>query len=185
MNINDFTKRILEYSHIYDKKLESLIKRDFSYFVEIMNIERDKKNPRKDYIKYSDIYDMINFFYYDEYLKIVNENKLLTKTNFSNKIINEILIDFINSNNYKLNEIEWFESLKKLALRHNFAVSNKDYKNNLNKYLGSIIDIANIIRIAVTGKKNSPNLYYLLHILKEKDLSQRIEYSIQILNNNK
>lgn len=183
IKIEDFVKRILEYSHIYDKKLESLINRDFLYFVKIMSIERNKENPRKDYAKYSDIYNMVNFFYYDEYLKIVNENKFLIKINFPNKIIIEILTDFIDSNDYNLNEIEWFESLKKLALRHKFAVSNKDYKNNLNKYLGSIVDIANIIRIAITGKKNSPNLYYLLHILKKEDLKQRIEYSIQMLNN--
>ena len=183
IKIEDFVKRILEYSHIYDKKLESLINRDFLYFVKIMSIERNKENPRKDYAKYSDIYNMVNFFYYDEYLKIVNENKFLIKINFPNKIIIEILTDFIDSNDYNLNEIEWFESLKKLALRHKFAASNKDYKNNLNKYLGSIVDIANIIRIAITGKKNSPNLYYLLHILKKEDLKQRIEYSIQMLNN--
>lgn len=185
LKIDDLTKRILEYSHVYDKKLESLINRDFSYFSEIMNIERDKKNPRKDYVKYSDVYNMINFFYYDEYLKIVKENNLLMGINFSSQIIIEILTDFLNSNNCDLNEIEWFEFLKKLALRHNFAISNKEYKNNPTKYLGSIIDIANIIRIVVTGRKNSPNLYYLLRILKKEGIKQRIEYSIQILNNNK
>lgn len=185
LEVNDIAKRIFAYANIYDQKLASLIKQDFSYFVQILNIERDKKNPRKDYVKYADVYGMINFFYYDEYLKIVNEQKLLLSLNFEKKIIMEILSDFMTSNDYSLNEKDWFDSIKQLSLRHKFASSNKEYKEDLNnKFLGSVVDVANMIRIAITGKKNSPNLYCILHILNKDDLKKRIEYSIQMLNNN-
>lgn len=70
------------------------------------------------------------------------------------KIIIEILSDFIASNDYNLNEKDWFDSVKQLSLRHNFASSNKEYKEDLNnKFLGSVVDVASIIRIAITGKK--------------------------------
>jgi len=107
---------------------------------------------------------MVNFFYYDEYLKIVNEKKMLLNLNIEKNIIIEILSDFIDLNDFNLNEKDWFDSIKQLSLRYKFTPSNKEYKEDLNnKFLGSIVDVSNMIRIAITGKKNL--LIYIVYYI--------------------
>ena len=63
MNKNVITERALAYAKQYNQELASYIERDPKYFAEIMNIEREKENPRKDYEKFGNMLDIIGFFY--------------------------------------------------------------------------------------------------------------------------
>ena len=179
LSADEIAKHALEYAKEYDKKFEELINRDFEYFKKIMNIEREKENPRKDYAKYSDIYPIIRFFYNDEYHEIV-KNGYPFNPNISKEVIAKILNDFALSNDYSLNEQDWFNSLKALGEKYGFAGDRKAYKANKDKYLGTVSDVAEMLRIALTGNKNSPNLYYILHILKKEDINCRIKEAIKL-----
>ena len=177
----EMAKFVKEYAREYCQELYELINRDEKYFTEIMSIEKDKENPRKDYEKCADVLDKIKFFYEPYFTKIVN-NGLPYNDNIDKNVIIDVLKDFASSVDYSLSEQEWFNNLKILGTRHQFAESNKIYKQNKEAYLGSINDVAEMVRISLTGSKQSPNIYYILRILKEEEINRRIQMSIDILS---
>lgn len=93
-----------------------------------------------------------------------------------------MLNDFSKSNDYTLANDVWFNSVKELGVRHNFAESNKFYKQNPEQYLGHVGDVAEIIRVAIVGAKNSPNLHSVLQILGKEEVDRRIKLAIEYLN---
>ena len=177
MSKEEITNRALEWAKEYDEKLLDLINRDKNYFMSIMNIEREKENPRKDYEKFSDIFEAIKFFYEDYYLELIN-NELPFNPFISSEIIKKILEEFVETLDLSLDEQTWFNSLKKLGNKYGFAESNKVYKQNKDKYIGHIGDVAEILRIALTSSKQSPNLYNILQILGRNNVAKRITYVI-------
>lgn len=177
---HELKERVKEYSSKYNQELYELIMRDENYFEEIMSIEKDKENPRKDYEKYSDVFEKIKFFY-EPYFSTLISNGINFNEKYDKKIIMDVLNDFVQTLDYSKSEQEWFNSLKELALRHNFADSNKVYKQNKELYLGSVNDIAEMVRIALTTSKQSPNIYYILKILKKDEIARRINLIINQL----
>ena len=174
------TEEVLAWSKQYNEELYSLISKDEEYFTEIMSIEKDKENPRKDYEIYSDILNKIKFFY-DEYYFSLMEQELPWNPNMDKNVIKEVLLDFADTLDYSKTEQEWFSSLKELGARHKFAENNKVYKANKDLYLGQVGDVAEMVRIALTSSKQSPNIYYVLRILKEDKIKARIALAISKL----
>jgi len=165
----------------YSPELLDLINRGAEYYEEILNIEREKENPRKDFAKYSDIYSHIRFFYHDHYLNLVSDvlpfNERIDRSKISN-----FLKDFIIENDYSQDNDSWFTSLKAIALKSGFANNNKEYKANLDKFVGHIGDAAEILRISLTGSKNSPNLWAILKVLGKDEVDLRLKYIIEKLS---
>ena len=110
------------------------------------------------------------------------ENGLPYNENIDKKIISKVLQEFVDTLNYEVSEQEWFNNLKALAVRNNFAESAKIYKQNKELYLGSVNDIAEMVRISLTTSKQSPNIYYVLRILGKEEIERRISKSIEVLN---
>ena len=180
LNKVDFTNQAYDWACKYSEELKAVIDRDRDYFMSIINIEREKDKPRKDYEKYSDILPIINFMYddyYDEALKL----ELPWNLAIDKEIIKAVLKDYEQNMHLELSEEEWFEEMKNLAPKHGFCPNVKEYKKNKEAYLGHIGDFSEIIRIAVSGKKNTPNLYNVLTILGEERIKERFEKIYQML----
>lgn len=173
-------EEVKKYSEVYQKELYSLIIQDEEYFKEIMSIEKDKENPRKDHEKYSDILPKVAFFY-DTYYDLMMNQELQFNPNIDKQVIIDCLKEFADTLNYDVDEQTWFQSLKELALKHKFAGNGKEYKANKDLYLGQVGDVAEMIRIALTGSKQSPNIYYVLRILKSEKVKQRINKTIDLI----
>ena len=99
--------------------------------------------------------------------------------------LNKELISKISEISETLNidvpEQEWFGSLKFLGAKYNFANNAKEYKKNPTLYKGHIGDVAEMIRIALTSSKQSPNLYYILRILGKEEVTRRIKKVIELI----
>lgn len=174
------TQVVKIWANDYNKELYNLIIKDEDYFTQIMSIEKDKENPRKDYEIYSDILGKIKFFYDKYYLEMMN-SELPWNPNMDKNVIKEVLQDFADTLDYSGTEQEWFNGLKELGARHKFAENNKVYKANKDLYLGQVGDVAEMVRIALTGSKQSPNIYYVLRILKDEKIKSRIALAISKL----
>ncbi len=172
LNKDEFTILAYDWATKYNPELKEVIDRNPDYFKSIINIEREKDNPRKDYEKFSDILPIINFMY-DDYYNEAIKAELPWNINASKDVISAVLDDYASNMNLDLSEEEWFEKLKELAVRHNYCPNVKEYKKNKEAYLGHIGDLSEILRIAVSGKKNTPNLYYILKILGEERIKER------------
>ncbi len=179
----DVVAEVKEWALVYDKDFYDRIVKDEEFFTKIINIERDKPKPRKDYAKYSDIYPIISFFYNDNYDKL-SETKFEWNDNKPKEDIIDILNDYADNINLDLDETEWFNTIKELATRHNYAANMKDYKKNPELFKGSVAEASEFIRVAVSGRKNAPNLYYVLSILGVEEVRRRINVAIKNLKEN-
>lgn len=180
MSAEEISEKAYEWSKKYDKELQGLIERNFDYFKSIMNIEREKENPRKDYEKYGDIKETIKFFYDDYYNEMLKED-LPWNSNIALEDVKNVLKTFIAKNNIDLDEENWFANLKVIASECSFAANVKEYKKNKDAFKGHIGDVAEIVRIAVTTRKQTPNLYFILKILGVKGYTERINKVINKL----
>ena len=179
-NKTEMLEMALAYSSKYDEKLFELINRDQKYFEEIMNIEREKENPRKDYYKFGGIIDTIDFFYDDLYSElIVNHHPFNEK--LSKEQIVSVLTDLNNNLSLEQDEQSWFAQMKEIALNHKFAPNGKAVKQNPDLYIGTVGDVAELLRISLTSRKNSPNLYYVMKVLGKEKCSKRIDNIINSL----
>jgi len=157
----------------HDAAFAEKINQDPSYFKKILGIERNRPNPRKDYAKYSDIYPLTRFFYYDEWKKIVDQG-LPFNPSYDKEFVASFLDDVADHMLFGVDEATWFNSLKELGGKHGFATSNKEYKANPLSYKGSVSDFSEIVRIALTGSKQSPNLHEVIEILGKAEVGIRL-----------
>ena len=170
----------LDYSKKYNRPLFDLINRDQNKFMEIMNIEREKENPRKDYEKFGNLVEIISFFYPDLYDELAKANPLPFNEKFSKEDIKEVLENISNKIPYNKEEQEWFGEMKAIAEELRFAPNGKTFKQNPDAYKGTVGDVAEMMRIALTTRKNSPNLYYVMKILGKQECDRRFH---QVMEN--
>ena len=164
---------VLEYSEQYDDKLFKLVVNDPEYFKQIINIEREKENPRKDYEKIGGMYDIISFFYKDLYDQSIKDNPLQYNEKFDLTTIKEVLTG-LKELDLSLDEQGWFANMKQIGESLGFAGDRKAYKANPDAFKGMISDVAEILRITLTTRRNSPNLYYVMQILGKEECDRRI-----------
>ena len=170
----EFTDLALEFAHRYDSNLEELINRDRGYFESIINIEREKENPRKDYTKFSEVYEFIKFFYDDKYDELISE-PLPFKEGLTKERIKEVFDAHLNNLGLDLDEQSWFNNLKEVMAPHGFAGNKKEMRDNPELYTATIGDASEIIRIALCARKSAPNLYYVEQILGKDRIKERFD----------
>ena len=173
----------LKWALEFDKELYDLLTKYKDYSINLFNIEREQKKPRKDYSCYSDIKNQI-WYMYDELFD--------TKENVYNNVEikkyynSDILFDYIN-NYYNSNDTkdEWYEKVKQLATKYGFAANVKDYKENPDDYNGHVGDVCEFIRVAITSLTMTPDLYELLKLLGEDRIKNRFNKFSEYMKNSK
>lgn len=88
---------------------------------------------------------------------------------------NAVLDGFLATYSYENDAQVWFSKVKELAGSLGFAAEMRDYKANPEAYKGSVSDVAEVLRIAVTGRANSPDLWTIMHILGDERTRDRIK----------
>ena len=68
----------------------------------------------------------------------------------------------------------WFSKVREITEKLGFATRPKDFKKNPELYKGSVVDVSNIIRVAMTGRTNSPDLWEINQLLGENKVKERI-----------
>ncbi len=162
---------VLAWSQTYDKEFYEILKKYPEYSMQIYNIEREQKKPRKDYVYYSEIKEK-TWYMYDEYFKDSTydffeypeeEVRFMLKTYYQ---------EYYQESD---SEEEWFNQIKKMCDQLGYASNMKEYKENPTKYKGSIVDVTNIIRIALTTLSMTPNLYDIMKILGPERVMNRFQ----------
>ncbi|MBN2541078.1 MAG: glutamate--tRNA ligase [Bacilli bacterium] len=180
MDADTFVQKAYEYAVQYSEGLKKVIDQNPDYFREIINIERNPEKPRKDYEKYSDILSVIDFMY-DEYWLVRFESGLQFNERYQAEDLISILEEYQDNFRLDVSQEEWFDDMKNLAINRKFAARGKDFKKNPELYIGTIGDYAEILRLATCAKKNTPNFYFVLKILGENRVKQRIQKTLEYL----
>ncbi|MBR2891337.1 MAG: glutamate--tRNA ligase [Bacilli bacterium] len=172
MNTKTFAEESYKWAKEYSSELANLIEKNQPFYQQIVSIEREKENPRKDYEKYSDILPLIKFFYNEYYNEMVKE--LEFPENYSLENVKEVLNEYVKVFDLELSEEDWFNQMKEIATKCGYATNRKDYKKNPEAYKGQVSDVAAILRLVITLRLQSPNLYYVMKILGKDEVSRRI-----------
>lgn len=125
------------------------------------------KRRRKDFIYAKQIFELIGYFF--------EENNDAEEFKFDKDTVEEILKEYLAGYDHNDDNSAWFDKLKKVADNLSFASDMKAYKANPENYKGSISDIAEVVRIAVTGRANTPDLWTIIHIIGEDAMKAKIE----------
>jgi len=146
------------------ENVDYLVK-DKEYVTKVLNIDREKSKPRKDIYKWSMFFDVFDYmFSAPAKFEVEEENK---------KDFEEVLKTYKKYIDLSSKE-KWFENIKKMAAELGYATDNSDFKKNPEKYKGNVAKVCEYIRVAVTGRKNSPDLYEIMILLGEKQVLERM-----------
>lgn len=131
------------------------------------------KRRRKDFAYAKQIFELISYFF-DGTSYAADKDEFKTDTAETRKILDA----YVASYNHDDDNSVWFNKLKTIADENGYASDMKAYKANPENYKGSVSDIAEIVRIAVTGRANTPDLWTIVHIMGEYQMKDRIEKAI-------
>jgi len=155
-----------EWASKHDEELKKLLDQK-EYALKVIGIERGNAKPRRDLAKWSDLKDNIIYMFEDpteyDYDKITGDD--------AKKVIEEYM------KVYDLNDDKqtWFDKMKDVAEKCGCAREVKDYKANPDGYKGHVGDVSTVIRVALTGRRNTPDLYEIMEVLGNEKVQARLE----------
>ena len=167
MKAEDLYNEAVKYSEEFDLDFANLLKQYKNYSISVLNIEREVERPRKDIDSFGSVKNEISYMF-DELF-----NPEYEKKEFYDK---EMLTYYID-NVYEESDTKdiWFAKIKEMCPKFGFASETKEYKTNPEKYKGSVAQVCEVIRVAVTGRTMTPDLYEILKLLGKERIKERIE----------
>lgn len=161
----------LNWAKRHDTEYASILEANKDSMIKFLSIEKDGDRPRKDIAKYSDVkeefsYAIDSIFKNENYSKFEGEKKydVALITDYVDNILN---LDVTNE--------EWFAAAKEFATTNGYAASPKDYKKDPESYKGHVGDVCEAIRVMVTGRTKSPDLFSIMKALGKDKIKERIE----------
>lgn len=163
-----------EWAKEYNTDLAGLFDRDREKAVAILNIDREGKKPRKDIAKWSDIPDYISYMYDEtfaaDYALCGNATPALAV-----KVLEKYQTVF----NITDDKDTWFARIKDMCAQVSCTPNVKEYKANPDAFDGHVGDVSTIIRVALTGRTNTPDLYYITSLLGEDTVKSRLNKALE------
>ena len=173
MTKDEVYDNLYKWADEYNKEFADLISRDIDYTKSILNIEREQKKPRKDYVYYSDIENQI-WYMFPELFDKHEKNYEWGTVNNIDEIKNIVSTYFEKYYSNQDDKETWFNKVKELCDEFGYASAMKAYKENPDNYKGNVADVSTAIRVAVTTKSMTPDLYEILRLLPKEEITKRI-----------
>lgn len=171
MSTEEVTAEVMAWAKDYDPELYELLSRDEAYAKAIFSIGRGGKKPRKDFGKYSEVKEYIRFFF-DE---LFDPDLSAMPPQLSGETIRKILQDYIEVYDPSLDQQAWFDQLKELCPRYDLCADTKAYKANPEGYAGSVGDLSMVLRVAICGRAQAPDLYTVMQLLGRERVKARLK----------
>lgn len=168
MTADDVYQKLTVWAKEFDPEWYSIITRDPDYTKSILEIGRGGNKPRKDLETWKDAKPYMGFFY-PEYFEFTDKIE-----GFDKNDLTAVLDDFIAGYDENDPQDVWFSKVKEIGEKHGFCPNIKEYKAAPENWKGSVGDVSSFIRIAVTGKLNSPDLCAVMKILGRDESIKRI-----------
>lgn len=153
----------------YDPDFAKLFTADRAFSERIIDVGRCGDRPRKDLTNWKQARQFLSFYFEESF---VRESPY--PENVSDADRKEILERYLKTYNHEDDNSGWFQKVREIASDLGYALKPKDYKKNPDQYKGSITDVSNVIRVAVVGRTNSPDLWEINHIIGEEAMKRRI-----------
>ena len=169
----------LKWAKRHDEELEKVLE-DKDYSLKVFAIERGNKKPRKDIAKWSDVKENIEYMYdelfysKDQYYpyQIINNKEEIEK------ILTLYMEKYYDDNDDKQG---WFDKIKELSGELGYAKEVKEFKENPGKYTAHVGDVSTVLRVALTSRTNTPDMYEIMKVLGKDKIEERFKKAIEEL----
>ena len=168
--------KLTDWAKEFDGEFYSLLTRNPEYTKAMLSIDRDVPKPRKDIARWSEAKDYFSYFFPETYV-----NALELPENISAGDAKEFLKRYKAVYNSSDDRQRWFEKIKSIAPEIGFAAETKQYKANPQEFKGHAGDLSTVLRIAVTGRRNTPDLCSIMQVLGYDTCISRIDAAINEL----
>lgn len=177
MSAAEVADRLTAWAREYDPGFCALLERDPAYTEAILSIGRGGKKPRKDIAVWSGAKEYLSFFF-DELFACDGAYPENVSAADAKRILDEYAAIYDPADDSGV----WFDRIKALAERLGYAANMKDYKQNPSAYPGSVADVSMVLRVAVTGRQNSPDMYEIMRLLGRERVLRRLGSAAENLN---
>ncbi len=158
----------------YDTELEKILDKDLTYTMKVLGMERGNVKPRKDIAKWSDIRYQTAYMFEELYEQAQEEYEYQTITD--KKEIQAILENYLTVYDEQDDKQTWFDKIKDVAEKLGYAREVKEYKLNPDKYpKGHVGDVSTVLRVSLTRRANTPDLYEIMKILGKDVIQKRYQ----------
>ena len=167
-------EKTLEWAKEYDSELEALLQ-DKEYTLKVFGIERGNKKPRKDISKWSEVKENIDYMYDSEFYNKDQEypyQPAISDKEDISKILDLYIEKYYDENDDKQ---AWFDKIKALAVEMGYAGEVKEFKANPGMYKAHVGDVSTVLRVALTSRTNTPDMYEIMQVLGKDRIAKRFE----------
>ena len=142
---------------------------DEEYLKKIIDLGRNDKKPRKDLVYAEQIVEFISYFFDDMFAR---EDEIPAEV--SAEDARETLKKYMESYDHADDQSQWFDKIRNIAVELGYAAKPKDYKKNPEDYKGHVGHVSTVIRIALMGRAQSPDVWCIQQIMGEDMTRRRI-----------
>jgi glutamyl-tRNA synthetase len=152
-----------------DPEFHQLFVRNPEQTKAFLSIGRGGKKPRKDLTFWSEVKTYMDFMFEELFAPDYSGMPESTKADAK-----AILTEYKSLYHPQEDMSTWFETIKKLADQHGFAPETKLYKSNPDAYKGPVGDISMVLRVAICGRTNAPDLYSVMQLMDQEEINRRL-----------
>ena len=170
--------KVIAWAEEYDPDFAALLKRDRAYTVAMFSIDRYNAKPRKDIAMWSEVPEYVSYFFEELY-----SNSLELPEHISPADAAAVLSAYKGVYNAAEDKDAWFTTVKSICEDLGFCPDVKQYKADPTAWKGHVGDVSSIIRIAMTGRRNTPDLCSIMQTLGVDTVNSRLDAAINAFNN--
>lgn len=168
---------VMNWAKRHDEELVKMLE-DKQYALKVFGIERGNKKPRKDISKWSEVKQNIEYMYDEEFYQNLKEYpfQVINDKEDIKRILTLYLEKYYDDSNDKQ---AWFDNMKELAGELGYAKEVKEFKQNPELYKAHVGDVSTVLRVALTARTNTPDMYEIMQILGKDRIAKRFEKAIE------
>ncbi|MBR2489798.1 MAG: glutamate--tRNA ligase [Clostridia bacterium] len=173
LSSSEVYEKLTAWAKEFDSEFYALLTKNPDYTKAVLAIDRDVPKPRKDIAKWSEAKDYFSYFYDELYTPCYELPENIEKADAK-----AFLESYKNVYSPEDERQDWFDKIKAIAPEIGFASETKEYKANPDNYKGHAGDLSTVLRIAITGRRNTPDLCSIMQVLGKYECIKRIDSAI-------
>ena len=174
MTAKDVYENVAAWAKVYDPEFFEIFTADPGFSTAVMNIDRENPKPRKDIARWSEVKDYVSYFFKPLYQPDYTLPENVSKAD-AVAIAEKYLAEF----NLADDKDQWFARIKDMCEPLGFTPNVKEFKKNPEAFKGHVGDVSTVIRIALTSRRNTPDLFSIMQLLGEDEIKARLTEAIE------
>lgn len=174
MSAEEVYENIAAWAKVYDPEFYDIFTADPEFSTAVMNIDRENPKPRKDIARWSEVKDYVAYFFKPFY-----QPDYTLPENISAADAKAIAEKYLTEFDLADDKDQWFARIKDMCEPLGFTPNVKEYKKNPDAFKGHVGDVSTVIRIALTSRRNTPDLYSIMQLLGEDEIKARLAEAIE------